>query len=233
MITGAQMQGCLMAFLPQLVNVNFGNLVVDMFVTSSLVIIIMDIIGLFGSTARQVIDDNSSNQRDRGIPSNGQMEQQNIHWKALAWLITQRSKSQTKGQFRMVPYVPENDGDSSSDEEEDQIQTYMPDIPQFNILPLGDRELEIEYNETKFVVQFEPVQSNDLFGDSTDGKKKNSTPVDPLINREPPILIRRVEGETASLEWMQTTLNEITKIYAKIKASKKRRARYERPADCS
>ncbi|KAJ3013838.1 UNVERIFIED_CONTAM: hypothetical protein HDU68_000521 [Siphonaria sp. JEL0065] len=214
---------------------------VDMFVTSSLVTIVMAIIGLLGSIVRQIIDDNSSNQRGCNICIKVEFHridkwneaQENIHWKALAWLITQRSKNQTKGQFRMVPYVPENDGDSSSDEEEDQILAYRPDIPQFNILPLGDRELEIEYNEAKFVVQFETVQPNNPFGDSNDGKKKNTTPVDPLINREPPILIRRVDGETASLEWMQTTLNEITKIYAKIQASKKRRARYERPADCS
>ncbi|KAI9332216.1 P-loop containing nucleoside triphosphate hydrolase protein [Obelidium mucronatum] len=237
MITGAQMQGCLMAFLPQLINVNSGNMVVDMFIVSSLVTLIMSVIGLLGSTIRQIIDDDSSLQNDINLCVKVEFHrmdkwneaQENVHWKALAWMITERSKQETKGQFRMIPYVPENDGDSSDEEEEELYESDIT-IPQFNILPLGNRELEIEYNGARFIIQFDNSNTPQQSGGEDD---KNQRHVDPLINREPPILIRRIDGETATLEWMQNTLNEITKVYAKAQASKKRRARYERPADCS
>ncbi|KAJ3071949.1 hypothetical protein HDU98_004552 [Podochytrium sp. JEL0797] len=245
MITGAQMQGCLMAFLPHLIAINSGNMIVDMFIISSLVTLLMALIGLLGSTIRQIIDDDSAAALDCNLCVKIEFHrmdkwneaQENVHWKALAWLITEGSKLETKGEFRMVPYVPENEGDSSDEEdaEDGDASLYESnvEIPQFNILPLGKRELEISHADAKFVVYFDTDTANPVGGGGDDDKNKNRTPVDPLINREPPIMIRRVDGETATLEWMQSTLTEITKLYAKNQASKKRRARYERPADCS
>ncbi|KAJ3142602.1 mitochondrial chaperone [Physocladia obscura] len=213
-------------------------MVVDMFVVSSLVTLVMGLIGLIGSGIRQVIDleDGEADEVNLSVKiefhrmDEWNEAQENMHWKALAWLITDRSKRQTKGQFRMVPYVPEHDNDSDS-EEEDNNEYYKIDIPRFHILPLNDRELEIEFNSLKFICQFDHSNSNAPPSGGDD--KKNDRAPDPLINREPPILIRRVDGEVATLESMQTTLNEISELYAKNQAAKKRRSRYERPADCS
>ncbi|ORY48925.1 hypothetical protein BCR33DRAFT_714030 [Rhizoclosmatium globosum] len=54
-----------------------------------------------------------------------------------------------------------------------------------------------------------------------------------MIHKEPPIVIRRIHEETATLEWFQMFLTEITNLYLASKASRKRRARYERPANRS
>ncbi|KAJ3083758.1 hypothetical protein HDU99_006522 [Rhizoclosmatium hyalinum] len=241
MITGAQMQGCLMAFLPSMISLDTGNMVVDMFVSSSLVTLLMAFIGLLGSTIRKIIDDDSEVNSDINLCVKVEFHmmdrwneaQENPHWKALAWIITQRSKEQTKGHFRMIPFIPENDGDSSSDEEEDDELQVTISIPDFNILPIGDRELEIDFNKGKYIVQFDDSGNQANQNKLNDGDGKNKIQIDPLINREPPILIRRIDGEVASLSDMQATLNEITKIYARDQARKKRRSRYERPADCS
>ncbi|KAJ3241871.1 hypothetical protein HDU81_009733 [Chytriomyces hyalinus] len=229
LLTGAQMQGCLMALLPQFLAIDSGNMVVDMFVVSSAVTLLMAIVTLVGSTITQIIEDDSAVERDINLQVKVEFHsmdkwneaQENIHWKALAWLITRGSKEQTKGEFRMIPYEKEVDNDDSSDEEEDTGVA----IPEFNILPVGNRELEIEHNEAKFTVWFDNNNTNT--NDTSDPEKKKN--IDPLINREPPILIRRVDGEIATLEWMQETLAAITKLYAKEQNSKKRRARYERP----
>ncbi|KAJ3409551.1 hypothetical protein HDU80_000045 [Chytriomyces hyalinus] len=229
LLTGAQMQGCLMALLPQFLSIDSGNMVVDMFVVSSAVTFLMAIVTLVGSTITQIIEDDSAVERDINLQVKVEFHsmdkwneaQENIHWKALAWLITRGSKEQTKGEFRMIPYEKEVDNEDSSDEEEDAGVA----IPDFNILPVGNRELEIEHNEAKFTVWFDNNNTNT--NDTSDPEKKKN--VDPLINREPPILIRRVDGEIATLEWMQETLAAITKLYAKEQNSKKRRARYERP----
>ncbi|KAI9331746.1 hypothetical protein BDR26DRAFT_841135 [Obelidium mucronatum] len=241
MITGAQMQGCLIALLPTLIMFETGNIAVDMFVISSLVTLIMAIIGIFGSVIRQIIDDDTEVRAETNLSVKIEFHrmdrwsepQENLHWKALAWLITLRSKHQTKGEYRMVPFVPENDDSGSeSEQEEDGVDVSQVDIPHFNILPRGDRELEIEHDGCKFIVQFDlsgNANNNDNGGDD----KKNHREVNPMINREPPILIRRVDNEVATLEWMQDFLNKVSKLYAKDQCSKKRRARYERPADYS
>ncbi|KAJ3023731.1 UNVERIFIED_CONTAM: hypothetical protein HDU68_008487 [Siphonaria sp. JEL0065] len=239
MITGAQMQGCLIALLPTLIMFETGNIAVDMFVISSLVTLIMAFIGIFGSIVRQIIDDDSEIKADTNLSVKVEFHrmdrwsepQENLHWKALAWLITQRSKHQTKGEYRMVPFVPENDESGSESEQEDGVDLSQVDIPRFNILPRGDRELEIEHNGCNFIVQFD--LSGNAGTNNNEGDNKEKREVNPMINREPPILIRRVDNEVATLEWMQGFLNDVSKMYAKDQCSKKRRARYERPADYS
>ncbi|KAJ3202538.1 mitochondrial chaperone [Entophlyctis luteolus] len=243
-LTGPQMQGCLMALLPAIIAIESGNLVVDMFIISSLVTFAMACIALVGSTIRKIIDDDSAVANERNLSVKVEFHrldkwgeaQENLHWKALAWLINSCSKAETKGEFRMIPYVPENDDSDSDTDESDSEDTAGSSrarisIPHFHIMPLNDRELQIEHDDAKFICQFDmsqQAQNNDQ-GD----KKKSERAADPLINREPPILIRRIDEETASLEWMQNFLNKISKVYAKQQASKKKRARYERPADCS
>ncbi|ORY37001.1 P-loop containing nucleoside triphosphate hydrolase protein [Rhizoclosmatium globosum] len=223
LLTGAQIQGCLMALLPSLVALDTGNMVVDMFVISSLVTLVMAFLGLGGSVIRQIIDDDTEAKNDTNLSVKIEFHrmdrwnepQENLHWKALAWLITLKSKHQTKGEYRMVPYIPENDGDSDSETKRMKMV-----IPHFNILPRGDRELEIEHEGQNFVVQFDLSNQNNTSGGG-EGDDKKRAEVNPMIVRN------------ATLEEMQTFLNTVSKMYAKDQCSKKRRARYERPAEYS
>ncbi|KAJ3200933.1 mitochondrial chaperone [Entophlyctis luteolus] len=230
------MQGCLMALLPAIIAIESGNMVVDMFIISSLVTAAMAIIALIGSTVRKIIDNDSASSAETNLCVKVEFHrldkwgeaQENVHWKALAWLINNGAKSEKTGAFRMIPYEPENG--ESSDEEEDAESANTRNsitVPKFHIMPLNNRELKIKYKDVHFICQFDLSQVPQNTNDQND---KNKEHVDPLINREPPILIRRVDEESDSLEWMQNTLSEITKLYAKSQARKKTRARYERPS---
>ncbi|KAJ3082574.1 mitochondrial chaperone [Rhizoclosmatium hyalinum] len=245
LLSGNQMQSALTSLLPLFIgNFNTGVMVVDMFIISSATTILMAIISCMGSVVTQIIaEEEQSEQDDFDINLQVKVDyhcldryneaQENVHWKALAWMITQRTKGQTKGKFRMVPFVAENDEDCSNNDDSDDESAPKTLAPVFNILPVGDRELIIEYNGAHCIVQFQNVTPPTQDEESEDGKKIVRAPVDPLIHKEPPIVIRRIHEETATLEWFQMFLTEITNLYLASKASKKRRARYERPANRS
>ncbi|KAJ3245413.1 hypothetical protein HDU78_009286 [Chytriomyces hyalinus] len=241
MLTGSQMQGVLIALLPGLILYETGNMVVDMFVYSSLVTLIMAGIAILGSLIRAIINhesEDSNKETNLSVKVNFHRidnwgePQENIHYQALAWIICKRSTHQTKGDYRMMTYIPENDETSSDSDNEDAVSSSTT-IPRFNILPRGDKELVITHNDASYIVQFDLNSSEETANNANTPPDKAVREINPLINREPPILIRRSDDQPCTLETMHATLTEITKLYVKEQSKKKRRARYERPRDCS
>ncbi|KAJ3229170.1 hypothetical protein HDU81_005567 [Chytriomyces hyalinus] len=242
MLTGSQMQGVLIALLPGLILYETGNMVVDMFVYSSLVTLIMAGIAILGSLIRAIINheaEDSNKETNLSVKVNFHRidnwgePQENIHYQALAWIICKRSTHQTKGDYRMMTYIPENDETSSDSDASETAATSTTTIPRFNILPRGDKELEITHNNASYIVQFDLNSSEEQANKANTPPDKAVREINPLINREPPILIRRSDDQPCTLETMHATLTEITKLYVKEQSKKKKRARYERPRDCS
>lgn len=179
----------------------------------------------------------------------------NLHYESLAWLISERSRAEQTGDFRMVPYDPEtsNTGSSggnryddynywSDDDDDDLDQSGVPD---FNILPRGDAPLHIDHLGCKFTVWFE--QPTDDGSNNNNNAEANKTSSSSFVERkakaEPPIIIHRAldveekEQKTKptdqprpppSLEWMQNALGGITKLYLEHQKKLRKRARYER-----
>lgn len=163
----------------------------------------------------------------------------NLHYEAMAWLISQRSRDERFGDFRMVPSNCNGDKDPNNywDSDDDVDSSAVPD---FNILPRGDLPLIIDHEKCKFLIKFEQPTAEEETND-------NAKPVRAPEERrkpEPPIIIQRAlkeeeeEAEEAegdneelpepSIEFMQNVLNQVTKLYLEHQHSRKCRARYER-----
>ncbi|KAJ3216220.1 hypothetical protein HDU67_009794 [Dinochytrium kinnereticum] len=225
LLSGSQLQACLLAFLPSYLNVNTGNIAVDMFLITLAVTACMALLTAGGNMIKGIIYDTGANNPNddkisvkveyHRIGNWGQVTN-NIHWTALAWLISLRSKSQKTGSFRMATFESEN-SNQSDDEDGEGFN-----MPKFNILPRGDSDLEIEHEGSKFKVYFE--QQPD---ENSEEKKKRSKDEDALINQEPPIVIRRVDDGPVDLEWMQSFLIKVTTLFLTAQKEKRSRARYE------
>ncbi|KAJ1553259.1 hypothetical protein HK405_008453, partial [Cladochytrium tenue] len=225
LLAGSQLEACLLAFLPAYLNLKSGSIVVDMFLITLIVTAVMALVRAAGAMAKGLIEDEGAKKDDKTISVKvefhriGQYGQvtNNIHWTALAWLISRLSRNQTTGEFRMAPF--ESDSADRSDDEDGEGFN----MPDFNILPRGDSDLEIEHEGAKFIVYFE--QQTDQ---SSDEEKKKRSEESSLINQEPPIVIRRCDDEPVDLDWMQRFLVRVTTMFLKHEEKKRSRARYER-----
>ena len=178
----------------------------------------------------------------------------NLHYEALAWIISQRSRDESTGDFRMVPYDADtattnaSSGDSwdwYSDYTDEETDTSA--VPDFNILPRGDFPLLIEHHGCLFSIKFEqPVDD----GSNNEANKPATAYAERKARAEPPIVIQRALEEEKerqkellaegtiekdaeplpepTLDWMQKTLAHITKLYLEQQSKRRARARYER-----
>ncbi|KAJ3115281.1 hypothetical protein HDU96_000903 [Phlyctochytrium bullatum] len=229
LLGGSQLQACLFAFLPGYLGINTGNMAIDMFAITFVSTAVMAVLTVIGNMIKGLIMDNGVTDNDSDVISVkvefhrvgkwGSLTQ-NIHWTALANLISHRSRTQQKGAFRMATFESEN---NACDSDDDNL-----DMPEFNILPRGDDELEIEYEGATFKVYFEQQQDEN----SDENKKKKEE--DSLLHQEPPIVIRRIDkGEPVDLAWMQAFLQQVTTSFLRAQKEKRSRARYERHATYS
>ncbi|KAJ3100472.1 hypothetical protein HDU97_002209 [Phlyctochytrium planicorne] len=223
LLTGSQLQACLLAFLPSYLAINTGNVAVDMFLITFAVTVCMALLTAGGNLIKGIINDTGAQTQENAVISvkiechrigKWGSVTNNIHWTALAWLISLRSKAQKTGAFRMATFESENNNQS-----DDEGETY--DMPAFNILPRGTDLLEIEHEGCKFKVYFDQNDEQNNEGD----KKKSEDDI--LINREPPIVIQRVDDEPVDLEWMQNFLIKVTTMFLQSEKAKRSRARFE------
>ncbi|KAJ3277772.1 mitochondrial chaperone, partial [Borealophlyctis nickersoniae] len=268
LLGGGQLQAMLLAWIPVRFgsSINTGIYAVDMFVTTLIVTVVVALLSFVGTQIKKVIETEPTDINASRVVSvrvdyyradrYGELIV-NLHYEALAWLISQRSRQEKEGEFRMVPYDPESgnspqnydyDGYWYSDDDDDESGANVPD---FNILPRGANCLIIQHNKCKFFVYFE--QPNDDVGNNNETKPSNYN--EKKLKTEPPIIIQRALKEerkdaakvaaTAdksdptsteddidlpepTLEWMQQTLNGITKLYLDQQSKRRARGRYER-----
>ncbi|KAJ1544239.1 hypothetical protein HK405_008796 [Cladochytrium tenue] len=231
LLGGTQLEASLMAFLPLYTGLKTGNMIADMFFVTLAVRVVMAVVRSVGRKAKELID-NDGPKKGKGSASpisvmieyhqQGQFGQvtRNVHWTAMAWLISRLSSEQKTGEFRMVPF-----------ETEPARRPGTGDVPRFNVLPRGDDKLTIEYEGAKIVAQFMKSKEEDT-GDSELGGKGGGR-ARSLLNRQPPIVVWRRDGrydsdEPANLAWMQRFLVRVTAAYYAEEERRRTRARYER-----
>jgi uncharacterized membrane protein YgcG len=240
LISGHQLQAALLAFLPTyFLTLKTGNMTIDMFLLTCIVTFVMSMMNMVGSTIKEWVEgeDEETKEQDSlsvlvdflvldkwGDPGS------NIHWTALAWFISLRSKEHGKGDFRMVLMGDDYEIKAADSDEFD--------MPAFNILPSGDEELKIEYEGSEFTVKFDQVKdssksknSNNDDGDGGGGGYGGGNKI--LRNAkmaEAPIIVTLNKGPQISLEFMQKWIESVTQMFLKNQNSKKSRARFERPA---
>ncbi|KAJ3040463.1 mitochondrial chaperone [Rhizophlyctis rosea] len=267
MLGGSSLQAMLLAWIPMRFGemINTGTYAIDMFVTTLIVTVFVALLTLAGTALKTIIETDSVNNKQDDVISikvehyrtdkYGELIV-NLHYEALAWLISQRSREEMNGDFRMVPYDAEtsNNGGSSGDSWDwdyysDDGDADTSAVPDFNILPRGDFPLLIEHNNCLFTVKFEQPTDD---GSSGDNQKPATAYAERKARAEPPIVIQRaledekerrrelaLEGieptedeeeqqPEPTLEWMQKTLSHITRLYLDYQSKRKSRARYER-----
>ncbi|KAJ3180501.1 hypothetical protein HDU87_002010 [Geranomyces variabilis] len=242
LLTSGQLQAMLLAWIPSRYGdvINTGIYAVDMFVTMLIVTMLVSALSFVGtwvdthilSDSNQASDTSTSVRVEHYRLDKWGETVVNVHYEALAWLISERSRNEDHGDFRMVPYESEmgnNCGDSDDDD-------YW--IPKFNILPRGVRPLLIKHEDCFFEIKFEQSEN-----ENADSKPKATTSAELRKKVEPPVLIRRaVEVEQRkdaqnrnrpqpTIDFMQRTLAEITKLYLAQLNERKTRARYMRSQD--
>ncbi|KAJ1563356.1 hypothetical protein HK405_002334, partial [Cladochytrium tenue] len=118
LLAGTQLEASLMAFLPSYMGLKTGNMVADMFFVTLVVRVVMAVVRAVGRKAKELIDnDGPKKGKSDDSPISvmieyhqlGQFGQatRNIHWTAMAWLISRLSTGQRTGEFRMVPFETE------------------------------------------------------------------------------------------------------------------------------
>ncbi|KAJ3035217.1 hypothetical protein HK097_004262, partial [Rhizophlyctis rosea] len=267
LLSGGSLQAMLLAWIPIKYGemINTGIYAVDMFVTTLLVTVLIALMTFIGSALKTVIEtDPVNNNQDETISIKVEHYRTdkygelivNLHYEALAWIISQRSREESTGDFRMVPYDADtaktnsSSGDSwgydwYSDYSNEDTDTSA--VPDFNILPRGDFPLLIEHHGCLFSIKFEqPVDD----GSNNDTKTPSTAYAERKARAEPPIVIQRALEEEKdrkkemqsdgtfdkdaeplpepTLEWMQKTLTHITKLYLEQQSKSRARARYER-----
>ncbi|KAJ3005194.1 hypothetical protein HKX48_000811 [Thoreauomyces humboldtii] len=255
-----QLQAMLLAWIPSRYGhlMNTGIYAVDMFVTMLVATMIVSALGFLGSSIQTYL--NAAPKTGDQATTSVRVEHYrldkygetvvNVHYEALAWLISERSQDEDHGEFRMVPYDSEMgqgkskpdednwwDDSSSEDSDDDEV-----DIPKFNILPRGAKPLLIEHEDCTFEILFELSPE-----EAADTKSKATTSNELRKRLEPNIIIRRAleverekdeeEGKSSStvvqrpdptIAYMQMTLGKVTKSYTEQRAQRKTRARYVR-----
>ncbi|KAJ3164179.1 hypothetical protein HDU88_005491 [Geranomyces variabilis] len=238
LLASGQLQAMLLAWIPSRYGdvINTGIYAVDMFVTMLIATMVVSGLSFIGTWVETYIlsDPNAASDTSTSVRVEHYRRDTwgetvvNVHYEALAWLISERSRNEDHGDFRMVPYESEiSNGDSDDDD----------CGPKFNILPRGARPLLIAHEDCLFEIKFE--QSENENGDS---KPKATSSAELRKKVEPPVLIRRaVEMEQRkdsqhrspppTIDYMQRTLSDITKLYLAQLNERKTRARYMRSQD--
>ncbi|KAJ1558333.1 hypothetical protein HK096_002193 [Nowakowskiella sp. JEL0078] len=241
LLGGAQLQAMLLVWLPTHYG-NFlqtGNYSVDVFLTSVAVALIVAFIKVVGYALKWLISEGEKEQNAHTVTMRIEYyrvdkwgePQVNLHHQSISWLISTRSKNQTKGDFRVVPYEPEYD---------DGIDEFDGLIPEFNLLPRTDDELIIEHEGSNFSVYFQFTEeakknennnNNENRGRAEDmyGGNERGTP---RTKPEPPIIIRRNDPAVdqngkVDLEWMEKFLFNVSKSYVIMQKKNQTRARFE------
>ncbi|KAJ3133992.1 hypothetical protein HDU90_005340 [Geranomyces variabilis] len=242
LLTSGQLQAMLLAWIPSRYGdvINTGIYAVDMFVTMLIATMIISGLSFIGTWLETYILSDSDLASDTSTSVRVEHYRLdkwgetvvNVHYEALAWLISERSRNEDHGDFRMVPYESEM-GNNSGDSDDDECWA-----PKFNILPRGARPLLIAHEDCLFEIKFEQSEN-----ENEDSKPKATSSAELRKKVEPPVLIRRaVEMERKkdsqhrtrpqpTIDYMQRTLSEITKLYLAQLNERKTRARYMRSQD--
>ncbi|TPX48588.1 hypothetical protein SeLEV6574_g01936 [Synchytrium endobioticum] len=223
----SQLHGILLAYLPESPlghRLRTNIYAVDMFVTSVLVTGSIATMSTAGTVLRSLwsptlLQSDSVSIKIEYYRLDVYGEQMvNTHYKALSWLISNASRTQTGGDFRMVAFESDTYNDNHNEGEDDESAG-----PPFNILPRGDSLLTVNYEDNKFQVFF------DQSGDSGEGKKDDNRgwSSSRTTVSEPPIVIHRVDSGPTDIAWMHQWLMSVTKAYLKEEKKNKVRARWE------
>ncbi|KAJ1547795.1 hypothetical protein HK096_011215 [Nowakowskiella sp. JEL0078] len=243
LIGGSQMQAMLLVWLPTHYGNFFqtGNYSVDVFLTSVAVALIVASIKVVGYALKWLIEVGEKEKETHSVTMKIEYyrvdkwgePQVNLHHQSISWLISTRSKNQTNGDFRVVPYEPEYN---------DRYDEFDGLIPEFNLLPRTDDELIIEHEGSNFSVYFQFAEeakknennknnNNDNRGRAEDmyGGNERGTP---RTKPEPPIIIRRNDSTLdqdgkVDLQWMEKFLFNVSKAYVTMQKKNQTRARFE------
>ncbi|GES81310.1 P-loop containing nucleoside triphosphate hydrolase protein [Rhizophagus clarus] len=232
--TQSQVNTALLAWLPtKLEPYLTGIMAVDMFITTVLASGITTLAFKFFRSLRKGVpwknDKTVTIQIEYYTTGKYGIQNVNVFYEALSWIISQQTKKLDKGSFvvRPITNLAKNFFDRGDDDDE-----FAP--PGFNILPENDQQITIEYDGKEFYVTIHMSEQeiinngNNILNHNFEENIPFPNPNSNTKKSAPSIYLTTAKDANTSVDDLSEFLNQIVRSYLENQKKMKIRSRYER-----